>query len=155
MTVPPFPPSDNLYKFVALVGVLLIVICQLYPVNREQELAIRLIQVNGEVNQYNIAVGHLNEDAAATNAVLKNFFAGNKDETMARFQTKNRDIQLQLSSLEEKKAEIAELDRQLTKWRVIGMLGTIVGVVLAIVGFVLWYRRVQHPQDIILGRQAK
>lgn len=155
MNFPALPATDSLYKFVTLVGVMLGVIGILYPLTKEQELSLRLVQVNGEVARYNIAVGHLKEDLAEARSVLANPIALNKNEVASRVQREDRDLQLQLAGINEKKAELDELGRQLMTWRTLGQFGVWIGVMLALTGFALWYRRVQRWQDCALRQNLK
>lgn len=117
MTFPPLPASDNLYKFVALVGVTLIVLGKLFPVTKEQDLSLRILQVNGDVARYNLAVDHANEDLAYARSVLNNPLSFDKNEVSARVQRKTRELQLQSAGIDEKKQELEELEAQLEQWR--------------------------------------
>lgn len=153
MNFPTLPATDNLYKFVALVGVTLIVLGILFPVTKEQELSLRIIQSNGDVAKYNIAVQHLNEDLAHAQSVLRNPIALNKDEVSARVQQKNRELQIQSAGIDAKKQELEELKQQLDQWRALCGNVVVAGIILAVIGFVLWYALVQHWQDRALRRE--
>ena len=127
-------PTDNLYKFLALSGVLVAVVSVYFVITtayRSQELA-RLVEENIRISDVLIDFGEitLNSDA----------------------------MQEALLVLAESTAEIQELnfivDRKNTTI-FIGLIVSFAGVVMSYFGFFLWYRRVQIYHDMILKHESE
>ena len=122
----PALPTDNLYKFMALSGIVLIVFSFLLPwraANRSQEL-LRDVKANLRI----IDTLPLSSDERAK-------LLGNS-----------------VKNLEELKL-IIEKDKPF--YMIAFIIGETFGIVLCISGFTLWYKRVQKYNDQILIQQAK
>lgn len=59
----PVPPTDNLYKFLAISGLLLVLLAYVVPTLMSPELEIALAETEGEQNALSLEVGFLKEDA--------------------------------------------------------------------------------------------
>jgi hypothetical protein len=117
----PSLPTDNLYKFMALSGIILI-ISSFYIVwdhaERSQELVREL----------------------KTGLAVENTYSDNQGSD--------------LSNLKLKLEELEHILNQKPTYMTFLLIGQIIGLALSIIGFGLWYLRVQKYQDIILAKQA-
>jgi hypothetical protein len=172
------PPTDSLYKFMAVAGLLILGFSMIWPELRLYELEKQTVQLMGEVNILKIETDHLKEstpilvrDTSAietTTETAKGHGRATKAETTPgttreqlgrKAQTeelteKNHLLQIKLEQIRTK-AELGRLATTDTKRvnRVLYM-GVILGLVLSLFGFILWYRKVQRWQDIAARRQA-
>ena len=142
MTIPRLP-TDNLYKFVALSGVALLLVGLVASesgvatlLKQDALLTVAIEELNARVS----AVGSNPEDAAE--AVQLDAL---REVTALRDQIFEVRRQSELKDL-----ELGAVRRTLRIYRIAEMSGA----VLASVGFILWYRRVQRYQDAILKKRA-
>lgn len=70
ITVPTLP-TDNLYKFVALTGVFLLLVAVLYPTIKIQELNSEIIVLNGEIERHRYESEILSEKRSDLKKKLK------------------------------------------------------------------------------------
>jgi len=118
----PSLPTDNLYKFMALSGIILI-ISSFYIVWKHADRSQELLR-------------ELNAGLA-----VENTYSDNRGSDLPNLKLK----------LEELKFILKEKPSYMTFL----LISQIIGWVLSIIGFVLWYLRVQKYQDIILAEQAR
>ena len=167
----PSPPTDNLYKFIAITGVVLAIVSlvlleQRY--SRQMDLDIELsigkksieAAVEFQYTSNNLlpkefaVIDELSgegEDAEQkANKLKSDYYFRIFEDVRRRLLHMNRD-----GTNYQKKLETAEGYRK-TNAIVMSMLGVafIVGCFLASWGFSLWYRRLQKYQDIIVLNEA-
>ncbi|MGN6280357.1 hypothetical protein [Frateuria sp.] len=138
----PTLPTDNLYKFMALAGIVLMLFSVVYPFQRLQELEIRAIDsrtqlaiVGQRVALLQFQVKAMEKDPAAT------------DEKILALRSKSTDLGIEaLRGVGENKKNEALLS-QLRLFAGISLFTSLGGLVLAIAGFLLWYLRIQKPSD--------
>ncbi len=118
----PSLPTDNLYKFMALSGIILI-ISSFYIVWKHADRSQELLR-------------ELNAGLA-----VENTYSDNRGSDLSNLKLK----------LEELKFILKEKPSYMTFL----LISQIIGLVLSIIGFGLWYLRVQKYQDIILAEQAR
>ena len=118
----PSLPTDNLYKFMALSGIILI-ISSFFIVwkhaDRSQELLREL----------------------EAGLAVENTYSDNRGSD--------------LSNLKLKVEELKLIIKDKPWYMALGLISQIIGWFLIIIGFRLWYLRVQKHQDIILAEQAR
>ncbi|MGO8989285.1 MAG: hypothetical protein ACLQGU_14740 [bacterium] len=115
-------PTDNLYKFMALSGIILI-ISSFYIVWKHSDRSQQLLR---ELNA-SLAVENTNSDNRRSD----------------------------LSDLKLKSEELKFILKEKPWYMTFLLISQFMGLVLSIVGFRLWYLRVQKYQDIILAKQAR
>jgi Flp pilus assembly protein TadB len=148
MNVPklPFPPTDNLYKFMAISGVVLLIVApvfwaQFYITHAERtRLALRALRIDiSPEDEYWHAKARIERGKSAT------------DE--------QRKLVEKYDAQQEEHSRVSSefLVYEGFSYVVTGVaiaLG-LLGVVLTPLGFWLWYQRVQKPLDRILAKQLK
>jgi len=118
----PSLPTDNLYKFMALSGIILIISSFFIfwkQADRSQELLREL----------------------KAGLALENTYSDNRRSDLSNLKLKVEELELLI---------------KFRPWYIAFLLiSQIIGWFLSIIGFRLWYSRVQKHQDIILAEQAR
>lgn len=152
------PPTDNLYKFIALFGLALVVL-GFYVFNSESD---RLTQGAGEMNvSLRALAAELGENAAAQKVLA---------ETVEGIEGKEppNNLLFRLGAIDgvSEQAKVLALSLQQTADRYLGdrgraqrkanqaAVGGGAGLVIAIAGFWWWYFRLQRYQDAAVKKQA-
>lgn len=194
------PPTDNLYKFVALSGLLLLIVSIVAPgyaiVTLEWKRLAALRELNitkGEIDQSQVVeleleaakkeaqaalhaanAASLESDSAVAEKTKRGQLAAlkkageslrdaNKSLTDAqrRLAEKSDEFSNLAKSIRvrtidnEYQGQVLETVSQLqTLSQICGVAGGLLGIILAIGGFALWYRKVQKFQDAILIQQS-
>jgi hypothetical protein len=171
MTIPSLP-TDNLYKFIALSGLVLMLFSATYPVHQVFELRERKAQTDEEVEVLRIEVTALMEKVARLEKEVDAFDKETKEarETdrdkdlvksrAAEFRARSAEIRQANLELEMRSARLAVKHRLLSDIAtnvlivivVLGVFGT-AGLFMASWGFRAWYFRVQRLQDLLLNKQ--
>lgn len=137
MNIPlPTPPTDNLYKFMALLGSLLLIVALALPSMRKEEFhreytdKLDKLNVVGRELQQAIEVGQSPDDPKHAKEVDRTVgFLMAESENLARWQAQRQEI------VKEQESTLS-----LARWG---------GSVIAIIGFTLWYMKVQRWDDRI------
>jgi len=149
----PKVPTDNLYKFMALSGIVLLV-ASAFPRYWQAKLEFELIRVQGEKRK----VTKKKEWAHADMDYLLTKSNKLKEETSEWKEAKDL-AAAEPQLIEKKRQEIQEKEisqrldviRRL-KYVIAG--GRWVGAILSVFGFLLWYHKLQKYQDKIVKKQA-
>ena len=136
MAVPiPNSPTDNLYKFVALSGIFMVVVPTIF--------------LNSELRHMNTKAGEILaiQHQATSNAEALQVF-GDKDskndyEQLIKIFELSKDARVETAALKAR----AKWVKSFHVWN---LIITITGVFMAFWGFINWFKRVQKPLDKIL-----
>ena len=148
MNIPklPFPPTDNLYKFMAISGVVLLIVApvfwaQFYITHAERtRLALRALRIDiSPEDEYWNAKARIERGKSVTDEQRK--LVEKYDDQ----QEEHRRVSSEFLVYEGFSYVVTGVAIAL------GLLG----VVLTPLGFWLWYHRVQKPLDRILAKQLK
>jgi len=134
----PSLPTDNLYKFIALTGFFTFVLSLgfLLTEGAAYETGLKTAQTQLDENEY--ALDYLNSE--------RNTFTGNA-EAMKRFEL-GKDVTSIIENISRLQSKSRKTNRLIATW-----FGTI-GLCFALLGFSLWYFKVQRYQDKLLKAQA-
>lgn len=184
------PPTDNLYKFVAIFGLILIVVGFIFPptlfyrsslellksvagedeLEAHQKFAVernrifneRKMQVAAERNKLQQRLDNLDQSQrnASVSSEIDKLEAAIKEARKEAESLEDASHEFNLN-LELKKAQAKQQKTFSTNETgnsrfvmVIGWILGIIGLLLAFVGFIMWYKRVAVFQDKILKKQA-
>jgi hypothetical protein len=148
MTIPklPIPPTDNLYKFMAISGVVLLIVApifwaQFYITHTERtRLAIRALRIDlSPEHEYWNAKARIERGESVTNEQKK---------LVEKYDAQQEEAG-RVSS------EFLVYDRFSCVVTVVAIALFSLGLVFTPLGFRLWYVRVQKPLDHILAKQAR
>ena len=129
-------PTDNLYKFLAISGLAIFLISILYPYFRIHELGIRIIEAELKIRVLGLDVDNLAQDShPSREAVLQK--------------------QIKLEELQNNQNINRFLLNELLLVRHFAQFGILAGFVLSVLGFHLWYTRLQFYQDKMIKAQSE
>ncbi len=134
----PLPPTDNLYKFLAIFGLVIVVMSFIFPHLLIFDLETQIIKLNGE--------------AAVLEYDIQSYERNSKLKISA---TDEKQLRHRVAEVTGKKEIISGLAKQIKD--LLGMLWIWIGlgIFLMIIGFQLWYFKVQKYQDRILKDDAE
>jgi exopolysaccharide biosynthesis protein len=139
-------PTDNLYKFMALSGLFILILSVVYPLYRENELTQRLLALEGEIEVLNVDI--IFQTELAKNTKRHSFSLSDPDiPQILRFKEASVKIETQ-------RKQLLFLSSEIEKYKRFRWIGVFCGMALILSGFMLWYYRVQRFQDILLYREA-
>lgn len=176
-------PTDNLYKFLAITGVVLVVLGVLIPTPKNQNVTKEQLIINGEIDSLNLEMSILQNE----NDELSNYIKNNYSQFGLKFESQDSlivsTIQNNLSDLAASEAakkikDQMDKNRQFTRnkqriirkieykrkafrnsvdeansWVVIGSWFINIGIFLSCGGFITWYYKTQRNLDIVLAEQ--
>jgi hypothetical protein len=169
-------PTDNLYKFMALVGVIVLLSSFVFPsyhmfeIERQQVIARAEFEVlkakndllNSESAELDLEREHLKLDmerakkgkASQESSKEIESRSQNLRDRYAEIRAKRHDILANSALIGGKLEEIERLLKWMGHYIVAMAVGGLVGVLLISSGFRLWYDRVQVYQDALLRKQV-
>lgn len=144
-------PTDNLYKFIALTGITLVILSIAAPYALIGDAVREQIEIYGGQEIAMIELKYIEEDIRE--AIEKNKGTLPSEERLRLFK------QLRDAKVEGEKAStrlkqfgyLRERTLHIKRWAVFGGL---CGFGMSLAGFVLWYFRLQRYQDAVLRKQA-
>jgi len=142
-------PTDNLYKFIALVGVVVLLAASYFPIIKARELRLAKIEIEGQMRLLEIEVQHL-QDTSKQLGSNETIGDCNREELVGKaYKLKMKNEEIKTNS---KKVEVIGIDYELI--RKIQVAGMILGFILSAFGFFLWYFRIQKYQDKQLKKNS-
>jgi hypothetical protein len=157
----PTPPTDNLYKFVALSGLILLLFVPVYYGGSYRDAARQSYAAETEFNVIDQERRFLAQEIFA-------LYGGSKPpgeltevereallKKSGEWQQKYRDWWLRDIRAKGLRRTIELLDQELRILRGVLALSLVVGSVFSLLGFRLWYQRVQRHQDLLLLSESK
>lgn len=174
------PPTDNLYKFLAIAGLLLFGFSLIFPALQLRELRDKQIQLVGERQVLNVEQSYweaMSDVELGNNKIMLEAIQSLRNEPdfmkqdkayidyinneLNRGRERNEQLKEKSKLLFIREAEIntknellKAVDFDITFMRWLGVVTALIASCFASYGFRLWYRRVQAPQDFILANQA-
>jgi hypothetical protein len=144
----PSLPTDNLYKFLALSGLALILVSFVFPGNLINDLELKSVDAQTQINLLAFESSILERDVEA---------AGKKDslppDELVKLDERRQRLKAKLIETEGQKNRLAVLVRQVRLTFNLFRIGGFAGLAMSSVGFLLWYRRVQKPADLLARKQ--
>ena len=153
----PSLPTDNLYKFIALSGLVLLVTAIVVPVKIQDEIdkdfarlvLIQQVKIDLAVLEWNQA-GSPPKTLTTEEAIEK--WRSSQKEKKEELQSRLRKLEVSGADAE---FEYYSAIRVRKRWRRIAYCIGAIGILLMCIGFRLWYVRLQKYQDKIIRRQAE
>jgi hypothetical protein len=141
----PTPPTDSLYKFLALAGLVMIMFSISYPVSKTIELQLQEIDVQAERKLILFDLSELSREVKEKN--IQDLCSNPENPEIRSFKER-------LAVIERKRIDVEALMDKLKvqrRWVVYyvsaALCGSTLGLVLSCIGFIFWYKRVQVPND--------
>lgn len=144
------PPTDNLYKFIAISGVVILILSVGFPFSKATNLSVKEVEITGD---YIILL----EDSKFGDAP-RALFTGDQKKSKEHIdflnkQTKESKRHLRVVEQKERIAKILKQEIRFYTW--VGIVGGALGLAISLCGFFLWYSRVQKYEDIILKNRTE
>lgn len=168
------PPTDSLYKFCALLGIVIALFSLYYPRTIIIDLRTKYNAVDREIKATEATQDYLISQMDKMKGIISNTVAQqcgkyisdtNKLELvysdtevkdlLSRIQEGHRDVRIAIATLRFHHQEKADLLAESRKIHWLFILGNMIGTLLAIYGFRMWYKRIQVYEDRILAASSK
>lgn len=157
-------PTDNLYKFLAIFGLLVLGFSVYVPLEKYVELGREVAKWSAAWKPFSVRARLGSDDAReqlrcaieirdgkAKRERLK--YCRELEANAAHFEKESRARQVELAELEAAKIVLERLAEQYMLYRNIGIALGVTGLLMSSGGFWLWYRRVQKQLDrVAAGR---
>lgn len=144
----PALPTDNLYKFIALAGLVVTLVSLTYPTGKIVELELGLIEAQSQRTKLEIEVSEI--DRLAVNLQEE------KSPTVQDVSgLRERLVQSKIKRVDlVKSVSVAEIQLQwVYRYSVAAIVGVLLGCYATFLGFRSWYANVQRPNDLLLVKQ--
>lgn len=161
------PPTDNLYKFLAIFGLVVFGFGCYLPLQKLESL-------DSEVAKWRSAWGPMitrleiqndwareDLDCAIDYSESKRLGSAPSDHCVKAFAARDkreadsRELQIAVDALKSDQYRLDFLQGQYVLWRNIGIAAALLGIVCSAAGFWLWYVRVQRPIDLAGNKSAE
>jgi hypothetical protein len=146
----PNPPTDNLYKFLAITGIIVLVLAYLMPYILLKDLTTQMIEQIGEANLLQIELNIVEREVTR----LENNEMPTADD-VTRIRTMLDDIQRNDTKRKTKLMLIDDINQEFKVISKIANYAKSIGFFLTIIGFALWYEKLQRHQDTFVKREAE
>jgi len=146
----PTLPTDNLYKFLALSGLAIAIFSLVFPMIRISEIKMKLVEAETQSNVLNVEIEELKED---TDRWAKKTSLSPEETASLR----KRLIELRIKGVQIRGRfeQIKSLNKDLDYSMILIWVGLPLGMLISYLGFLLWYFRVQKPNDLLLRKQVE
>ncbi|MFA0114666.1 hypothetical protein AB4407_13490 [Vibrio sp. 10N.261.46.E11] len=157
MNIPNFP-TDSLYKFISISGVFLLVSFLLAPEYSKYKIDLHQLAIEAEKAQVTLMVDFNTEDitrvadAVADAEKEQKKLTGKYLKLHEETRKVNRKNRLLLAKLEGKLRLSNYYTSQFERVESFQFYGILASLIYTVIGFVLWYSKVQRPMDLELNR---
>jgi hypothetical protein len=147
MTLPLFP-TDNLYKFLALSGLALLVFSVVYSTTRMTELRIRQAETRSQLKILTLEIKVIEKELDQAKQVQPS-----STEQLAILSNRGLQGQIKTAQISSYNEQTMVLVEELGFFMLFLYIGMFFGLTMAVVGFWLWYHKVQRPLDLIAQKR--
>ena len=153
------PPTDNLYKFLAIFGLVVFGFSWYVPLQRLEDYNREAAKWNAAWGPILVRARELDDNAredlqcaiektqsAAKKSSSKD--CGEIESKSAQSKMATRDLERVMAELRGGREILDYLGKQFTIYRNLGIVFGLGGLMLCVIGFWLWYVRLQKPLDI-------
>jgi len=137
-----FAGSENLYKYLVSIGMLLIVLTVYYPLKEKQELELSKIELEGEVKILNYRIKENIEKLSILQPLIEtNGMDDTHRESLSVIANMNYENHIHHLECERKNAEINAKQRHICLYNILFWAFLPVGIAITIFGFCRWYKQ--------------
>ncbi len=142
-----FSGSENLYKYLVTIGILLIVLTVYYPLNEKQSLEILIIQLEKDVKLLNYKI---NQNAKNLKlCVSQNIKSKNNIKILEDIQKLNNENYYRQLDSERKYSEISIRKGYIKLYNIMFWFFFPIGIYLTIFGFIKWKNAKKFDDNIL------
>ncbi len=146
----PAIPTDNLYKFVALSGIALVLVSLIYPEQAIRDLEVRIIDSETQTRVLLAQADRLEKDLDILEKT-PDF----EDQKLELIKQKNDEIRINSLKSTGENQKIALYTAHVEKVDNYATFLLWIGCAMSILGFFFWYKRVQKPADLAAARESQ
>ena len=132
----PTHPKDNSYKFFSVTGIISLLLSIIVPLLLERDLAIQIIQTQGELDLMSADLDYSGQDIARAEQAINE----GKIIDVEALRNRNREQHLKIIEIGTKIKLIRRLNSEISQIRIITNFGIISGLFVFLVGFLLALR---------------
>lgn len=162
MNIPNFP-TDNLYKFIAISGLILILVSMVIPFIKSEEILLQTQKDSLKLSIFEIQSKYLDENVEFLKSRMEKLLEENKDtkftnedkEDAIKLQNDLMQLEIDLANIKNKNNITEESLNTLRNLRKTFSLVGVLGFVLATFGFLMWYVKLQFHLDKIIEKQSE
>jgi hypothetical protein len=164
------PPTDNLYKFMAIFGLLIFILSYIPIVHSQQlELEWTILQCDFDTNVTNPLNNmgiEMKTQTESLNKILQ--LINKKDNAEAAINIEKANKMLENIDIPDFKTKLGHFDEMIKRMNILikkdvfikyelylGIISGIVGFILMCLGFYFWYSKLQKYQDMIIKKEAE
>ncbi len=179
----PSLPTDNLYKFLALSGLAIVLFSLVFPIIQISEIRLKIIEIETQMEVLEMDTGNVENDliealvnkgnlSPQEKGQFRNYlielFKKNavkdwneqsepilRPEEQAPFRSRLNELRKKIAELKGQRRKFILLFSELRNYRWMLFIGGSLGIVMSSLGFCLWYLIVQKPNDILLRKQVQ
>jgi len=155
-------PTDNLYKFLAISGLVIVMFSIYYPFQKDHELKFLLIDIDSEIKLKELQITYLETKSGLLKQELdkiekmlnENDQIPDKELHRTKMQTMYDDFYKSVLELHKSNINIIKdteksqlLNKELEVYKIIGIVSLVLGIIVMVGGFWVWYIKVQRPAD--------
>ncbi len=144
-------PTDNLYKFMALSGLILFVFSFFVPFWLMHNIKLKTLEIKEELDLLDIEEKYLKEIHEDIEALPSN----KRRKAIKLNEERFKDYSKKLMQTRRKVETMKYLDSMRRDIRILALVGISLGVIFTYCGFFLWYKRLQKYQDQIIKNEAQ
>jgi len=152
------PPTDSLYKFIAIFGLVIFVWGITFPLQKSEEFELQRAEILTAVEESNNIGKRIQAKIVSLAEKRKSIAGDDPERTDIDKQIKelrNQLIDSPLSiNIDEKIEVLTVLKKSLVQFKILGWMSICFGLVLIIIGFLLWYYKLQKHIDIKLQNDS-
>jgi hypothetical protein len=173
----PTLPTDNLYKFMALSGLAILIISLVFPMIRIEETELKLVELETQTEVLRIETDDLTREMSGKTEKIQKEMVSLDPEKLANLSKKDIELllnesKLHLQDLENDRKRMNELKiktvelkgrtklvgalmEDLRSYLIFLIVGGALGLLFCFLGFGLWYKLVQRPSDLLMKAQVE
>lgn len=149
----PIPPTDNLYKFLSIAGLFVIVVSLSIPVYFILGMRQKLTEFRTEAAVLSVELKYLKQDAEQVSTEKDKRGRSAMEDNPER-RAKLKELEIREARLNQAVTEADWTSRMMHILMAFIGVGSVAGGILTGKGFALWYYRLQRYQDEIVKTQA-
>ncbi|MFZ2937224.1 MAG: hypothetical protein WA066_00775 [Candidatus Omnitrophota bacterium] len=161
MELPNYIPTDNLYKFIAIFGLIILGFSIAFPLKVSNELSLKIMEYSGRVKILDQEIELLRDDVNVLEPEVlqkKRFSKNGKEKYHTLHQEQKRrlrNIMFKKQEIDNQREVIEYLNKNFKLYKIIAKMGMFWSTGLMILGFGSWYWRLQIYQDKIVKKEAE
>ncbi len=144
------PPTDNLYKFLALLGIIVFLASWILPLLSIQQTEEELNIIEPQVYKYAERVDiWINDSESLQNDPTASEQAKDENEKTLK------ELKIEGAELQGKMQQIYRLKNKIENLKSFSLLGQIISCIFIFGGGYMWYKKTQAPIDKILQNESE